>query len=158
MNFSDVFSLAYRTVRSNKLRTGLTVSIIAFGIMALIGIITAIKAMNQKFTESFSTMGANAFTVRYKERNIRFGGGNNNDLKVSKKDAKKEKKSNLDKKITKDEAELFVNYYQFPSIKSISIFGGRNNIVSHETRKTSPNVTMFGGDDNYLMLNGFDIA
>ena len=54
MNFRDIFSLAFRTIRSNKLRTGLTVAIIAFGIMALVGIITAIKAMNQKFTESFS--------------------------------------------------------------------------------------------------------
>ena len=54
----------------------LTVAIIAFGIMALVGIITAIKAMNQKFTESFSTMGANAFTVRFKERKIHFGGDN----------------------------------------------------------------------------------
>ena len=68
MNTGDIFSLAYRTVRSNKLRTGLTVAIIAFGIMALVGIITAIKAMNQKFSESFSTMGANGFTIRYKER------------------------------------------------------------------------------------------
>ena len=72
MSFLDVFSLAWRTVRSNKLRTGLTVAIIAFGIMALVGIITAIKAMNQKFSESFSSMGANAFTIRYKERNIQF--------------------------------------------------------------------------------------
>lgn len=158
MTFRDVFSLAFRTVRSNKLRTGLTVAIIAFGIMALVGIITAIKAMNQKFTESFSTMGANAFTVRFKERNIRFGGGNNSDLKLSKKGARKEKKSNLDRKITMDEAAMFVRNYQFPSIKSISIFGGRNNIVSHETRKTSPNVTMFGGDDNYLLLNGFTLS
>ena len=46
MNTSDVFSLAYRTVRSNKLRTGITVAIIAFGIMALVGIITAIAAIN----------------------------------------------------------------------------------------------------------------
>jgi putative ABC transport system permease protein len=92
MNFSDIFSLAFRTVRSNKLRTGLTVAIIAFGIMALVGIITAIKAMNQKFTESFSTMGANAFTIRFKERNIHFGGDNNSDIKVSKKE--KEKKKN----------------------------------------------------------------
>ena len=88
----DVFSLAYRTVRSNKLRTGLTVSIIAFGIMALIGIITAIKAMNQKFSESFSTMGANAFTIRFKERNFRFGGNDNNDIKLSKKGKTKRKK------------------------------------------------------------------
>lgn len=97
MNFSDVFSLAYRTVRSNKLRTGLTVSIIAFGIMALVGIITAITAMNQKLNESFSSMGANGFTIRYKERQIHFGGGGGSDVQLEKKGKKKEKKSNLEK-------------------------------------------------------------
>lgn len=161
MNFADIFSLAFRTIRGNKLRTGLTVAIIAFGIMALVGIITAIKAMNQKFTESFSTMGANSFTVRFKERQIRFGGGggNNNrsDVKLTKKGARKEKKSNLGKLITQDEAELFVQRFNFPSVKSISLFGNRNNIVSYESRKTSPNVMMFGGDENYLMLNGFSL-
>lgn len=157
MNFLDVFSLAWRTVRSNKLRTGLTVAIIAFGIMALVGIITAIKAMNQKFTESFSSMGANAFTLRYKERNIRFGGGNSDEVKLSKKNNRKEKKSNLDRRITKDEAEMFLKNYHYPAITSLSIFGGRNNIVSYENRKTSPNVMMFGGDENYLMLNGFNV-
>src|SRR6266705_6209416 len=108
MNITDIFSLAYRTVRSNKLRTGLTVAIIAFGIMALVGIITAIKAMNQKFSESFSTMGANAFTIRFKERNMHFGGDHNSDIKLSKKGKRKEKKSSLGKIITKDEAEFFV--------------------------------------------------
>ncbi len=155
MKFRDVFLLAFRTVRSNKLRTGLTVSIIAFGIMALVGIITAIKAMNQKFTESFSTMGANAFTVRFKERDIRFGGGNNREVKLSKKGKKKEKQSSLGKNITKDEAEEFVKRYNFPGIEGISIFGGRTNIASHGTRKTSPNIVIFGGDENYLLLNGF---
>ena len=53
MTFSDILRLAWRTIRSNKLRTGITVSIIAFGIMALIGIITAIEAMNQSLKESF---------------------------------------------------------------------------------------------------------
>ncbi len=158
MNFRDVFLLAYRTIRSNKLRTGLTVSIIAFGIMALIGIITAIKAMNQKFTESFSTMGANAFTIRFKERTLRFGNGNNNrEFKLTRNKGRKEKKSNLGKIITKDEAEFFVQRYGFPSVKSISIFGNRNNIVSYRTRKTSPNVMLFGGDENYLQLNGFSL-
>jgi putative ABC transport system permease protein len=158
MNFRDIFKLAFRTVRSNKLRTGLTVAIIAFGIMALVGIITAIKAMNQKLTESFSTMGANGFTIRFKERNIHFGNDNNSDIKLSKKGKKKERKSSLGKKITRDEAEMFVQQYHFPAAKSISIFGGRNNIVSHETRKTSPNVIIFGGDENYLLLNGFTLA
>jgi putative ABC transport system permease protein len=134
----------------------LTVAIIAFGIMALVGIITAIKAMNQKFTESFSTMGANSFTIRYKERNIRFGGGGR-EIKLKKKGAKKEKVSSLGKLITKREAELFVRRYDFPGVKSISIFGNRNNIASHESRKTSPNITMYGGDENYLLLNGFSL-
>jgi len=158
MKFLDVLSLAWRTIRSNKLRTGLTVAIIAFGIMALVGIITAIKAMNQKFSESFSSMGSNAFTVRFKERNIRFGGGHDGEVKLSKKNKRKEKKSNLDKKITKDEAELLVKNYHYPAIVSVSIFGNRNTVVSHEERKTSPNVTLLGGDENYLLLNGFAIA
>jgi putative ABC transport system permease protein len=158
MKFSDILSLGFRSIRSNKLRTGITIAIIAFGIMALVGIVTAIKAMNQKFTESFSTLGANAFTVRYKERTLRFGSDNRNaELKLSRKSSRKEKKSNLGRLITKDEAELFVKKYEFPSTKSVSIFGNRTNIVSYRTRKTSPNVMMFGGDENYLQLNGFEV-
>jgi len=156
MNFFDIFSLAYRTVRNNKLRTGLTVAIIAFGIMALVGIITAIKAMNQKFSESFSTMGANAFTIRFKERNIRFG-NDNGDVKLSKKSSRKEKKSNLGRKIDKREAELFVKNYHYPSMVSISVFGNRNAIASYGDKKTSPNLTLMGGDDNYLPLNSFKL-
>lgn len=157
MRISDVLSLSFRTVKSNKLRTGITIAIIAFGIMALIGIITAIQAMNQKLTESFSQMGSNGFTIRYKERNLRIG-NNSNEVKLSKKSAKKQKRSNLDKIITEDEAEQFIAYYEFPAIAGISVFGGRDAIVSYQSRKTSPNVFMFGGDEHYLDLNGFDIA
>lgn len=157
MQFRSIFLLAFKTVSGNKLRTGITVAIIAFGIMALIGIITAIKAMNQKFSESFSTMGANAFSIRYKERNIRMGGGGGDDVTVSKKGAKKEKKSNLGKRITREEAEAFVNKYQYPAYVSLSIFGGRNNIVSFAGKKTGPNVMAYGADENYLLLNGFKL-
>ncbi|HMX78426.1 MAG TPA: ABC transporter permease [Chitinophagaceae bacterium] len=156
MKFVDNLALAFRSIKSNKLRTGLTVAIIAFGIMALIGIVTALKAMNQKFSESFSTMGANAFTIRFKERNIRFGGGGA-ELKMTKKGDKKVKTSNLDKIITKDEAETFVKLYTFPSVRSISIFGNRSNVISYQERKTNPNVLLFGGDENYLQLNGYKV-
>ena len=156
MRFRDIFSLSYRSVRSNKLRTGLTIAIIALGIMALVLVYTAIKAINQKFTDSFSTMGANGFTIRYKERDIHFGGGGEMKLKKEKK-GKKEKKSNVGKPITIDEAELFRKTYTFPSSTSISVFATRNALISHEVKKTSPNVFLFGGDENYLVLNGFKI-
>ena len=89
MTLSDSLSLAYRTVRANKLRTGITVAIIAFGIMALIGIITAIDAMNGSLRDSFSTMGANGFTIAYKER-IRFGNDNQTERSEKGKNSKVE--------------------------------------------------------------------
>ena len=157
MNFSDILSLAYRTVRSNKLRTGLTVAIIAFGIMALVGIITAIKAMNQKFTESFSTMGANGFTIRFKQRQIHFG-GDDSELKVAKKGKRKEKNSSLNKPITIREADEFKRAYSFPATTGVSVLANRNSLVSFETKKTTPNVLLLGADENYLLLNGFKLA
>ena len=157
MKYLDILFLAWRTVRSNKLRTGLTVAIIAFGIMALVGIITAITAMNQKLSESFSSMGANAFSIRFKERNIRFGGGGGNESTLSKKTNRQQKKSNLDKPITRDQAEAFVSSFAYPGTTSISVFGNRNSIVSYEGKKTSPNVMVMGADENYLLLNGFKL-
>ncbi|MBO9682574.1 MAG: ABC transporter permease [Flavisolibacter sp.] len=157
MKVSDVLSLAYRSIRSHKLRTGITVAIIAIGITALIGFTTAIQAMNEKLMESFSTMGANGFTIRFKERNFRIGGGGG-DVELSKKGAKKQKQSSLNKVLTEDESELFVKRYQFPGATvGLSTFSGRNNIVSYQSSKTSPNVLMMGGDENYLFLNGFSL-
>ena len=156
MRFRDIFSLSYRSVKSNKLRTGLTVAIIAFGIMALVGINTAIEAISQKFSESFSTMGANGFTIRFRERNIHFGGGND-ELKKEKKGQKKEKQSSLGKRITIDEAEGFKKAYNYPATTGVSNVASRNAIISYESKKTSPNVFLFGGDENYLLLNGFKL-
>jgi putative ABC transport system permease protein len=156
MTFRDTFSLAYRTVRGNRLRTGITVAIIALGIMALIGINTAIAAIQQKFLESFSSMGATGFTIRFREPRNFFGGGS--ELKKEKKGQKKEKKSNMGKPITILQAENFKAAYYFPSQISINIFGTRNAIVSMGGKKTNPNVWVMGGDENYVDLNGFTLA
>ncbi len=153
MTLKDSFSLAYRTVRSNKLRTGITVAIIAFGIMALIGIITAIQAMNEGLRNSFSTMGANGFTISYKER-FRFNDGDDGQ-KVDK--TKKAKKSNLDKYIKLYEAEQFKQKFKYPALVGISLSGFGNYEIHYKDKKTNPNVRMNGGDENYLAVNGFTI-
>ena len=156
MQLSDSLSLAFRTVKSNKLRTGITVTIIALGIMALIGIITAIASMNQSLTESFATMGANSFSIRYQDRQIRLGGRR----QVTKKSISslKEKKSNSGKIITYQEAKLFKERYSFPAIVSISLVGPRSVIVNDEKIKTNPNITIIGGDENYLLQSGYTLA
>jgi putative ABC transport system permease protein len=159
MTIQDSFVLAWRTVKGNKLRTGITVAIIAFGIMALIGIITAISAMNQSLKENFSFMGANAFSVRYKEINARMGGPNQEDEFAKTKKGQKEKKSNLGKPIRVEEATYFKEHYGFSrALVSISRRGSGNNELHYKDKKTNPQVSLMGGDENYLAVNGFSLS
>ncbi|MBS1666175.1 MAG: ABC transporter permease [Bacteroidetes bacterium] len=156
MKITDIVSLAFRTVRGNKLRTGITVAIIAFGIMALVGINTAIDAMKQKFSESFSAMGANGFIIHYKDYQVRMG-GRRDDVEEHKK-GRKQKKSNINKPITKEEAEAFKQRFDYPSKIGLSYPGAWDAVVSLGSKKTPPNVRVYGGDENYPELNGFSIA
>ncbi|MEJ7766859.1 MAG: ABC transporter permease [Chitinophagaceae bacterium] len=154
MKLLDTLSLSFRTIRANRLRTSLTVAIIALGIAALIGIRTAIEAMTQKFTESFSAMGANGFVLRFKPAwQVRF-----NKAVVKQKNGRREKKSNADKPISKYQAENFKNDYSFPALVSISLNGTNNAIVSSNGKKTNPTIWVVGGDENYLELNAYEIA
>jgi putative ABC transport system permease protein len=157
MNFSDTVSIAFRTVRANRVRTGLTVAIIAFGIMALVGIKTAITAMQQKFMESFSSMGANGFTIRYKEPRMNFN-QNNNGLKKQKKGERKEKQSNIGKPITRQQAEEFRENFRFPAKVCLNIFGSRDAVVSYASKKGNPTTRVYGSDENFIDQNGFTIA
>jgi putative ABC transport system permease protein len=156
MKTVDLLSIAFRTVKSNKLRTGITVTIIALGITALIGIITAIDAMNQSLTESFSTMGANSFSIHYRDQEIHIGGGRQ--VKKTSRDALKEKKSNSNKIITYQEAKLFKERYSFPALVSISITGPQSVVVNNEKVKTNPNISMTGVDENYLQQSGYTLS
>src|SRR5665213_3393451 len=157
MQFSDSFSLAFRTIKSNKLRTGITVTIIALGITALIGIITAIASMNQSLRESFATMGANSFSIHYRDWNVHIGGGGRQ-VKKTTKNALKEKKSNARRIISYQEAKLFKERYSFPALVSISLSGPQNVIVNNDKVKTNPNISMDGIDENYLAQSGYTLA
>lgn len=158
MTYKDSLSLSWKNIKSNKLRTGITVVIIALGIFALILIITAIQAASNSLTSSFSTMGANAFSIRFKERNFRFGGGRSSTVK-STKNGKRERKSNTGIPISLDEARAFRDRFNFPGAKvSIALRGPSSIVVNNSKRKTNPEVNIFGGDENYLELNGYKIA
>lgn len=159
MTYKDSLSLSWKNVRSNKLRTAITVIIMALGIFALILIITAIKAATNSLTSSFSTMGANAFSIRYKDRNVNFGGGRGSRTTKSSKSSLNQKNSNNGIPISYDEAKLFKERYNFPGAKvGIALRGPGGVIVNTSSKKTNPDVNIYGGDENYLDLNGYKIA
>ena len=158
MKYNDVISLSYNTVKSNRLRTVITIAIIGLGIMSLISIMTAIQAVNQSLTKSFSTMGANAFSIRYKEKHMRFGGGDNRgETKKVSRSSLRSKSSSEGKIITYDEAREFKQRYNFPAVVGIALGGPSGIIVNNGIKKTNPDVRLIGGDENYLALNGYEV-
>ena len=159
MTYRDSLALSWKNIAANKLRTSITVIIIALGIFALILIITAIKAASNSLTSSFSTMGANAFSIRYKERTFSFGHRNRSSAQKTSKKSLDEKKSNLSIPISLDEAKAFNNRFQFPGAKvSVALRGPAGIVVNTNRLKTNPDVNVYGGDVNYLDLNGYKIA
>lgn len=157
MTSIDHLANSWSNISGNKLRSSITVVIIALGVFALILIITAIQAASNSLTESFSTMGSNAFSIRFRERSFQFGG--HRQRSSARKSNLKERRSSLSMPITLDEARAFRNRYSFPGTKvSIALRGPSAIVVNRGSIKTNPDVNMLGGDENYLELNGYKIA
>lgn len=157
MTTRDRLAVTWKNISGNRLRSSITVVIIALGVFALILIITAIQAASNSLLESFSTMGSNAFSIRYRERSFQFGG--HRQRSQAKKSKLKQKTSSLNIPITLDEAREFRDRYSFPGSKvSIALRGPSAIIVNKGSVKTNPDVNVLGGDENYLELNGYKIA
>jgi putative ABC transport system permease protein len=145
MNLRENINLALRVIRTNLLRTSLTVSIIMFGITALIGILTATEGIRTKMVSSFTEMGSNTFTIR-SEGTIRRGGGPRRNRKAE------------NPPITLQQVSRFKENFKYPATISASIPANRNAIVVHQSKKTNPNVMVFGVDENYLKVSGYSIG
>jgi putative ABC transport system permease protein len=136
--------MALLAIRSQSLRTMLTIFIIGFGIMALVGILTAIDVIKASITENFTTMGANTFNIRNRGSNIRIG--------------RSSKKNQVYRVITYQEAVRFKQAFQYPATVGLSSVGSFATTIKFESRKSNPNITVFGGDDAYFITSGYELA
>lgn len=133
--------ISLASIRSHLLRASLTVMIIAIGIMALVGILTAIDSIKASINENFARLGANSFSIRNREMRI-FGGGS---------------QAQVYRYITFDEAVSFKNRFDFPAYVSISYFGTGSTVVRYRSLETNPVVSVVGGDENYLVTTGNEL-
>src|SRR5476651_23449 len=74
-SLKENISIALQSIGGNRLRTSLTALIIAIGIMALVGILTAIEGIKQFTNDAFSSLGANSFTIQNRGSGLGFGNG-----------------------------------------------------------------------------------
>jgi putative ABC transport system permease protein len=155
MILRDNVMLAFRSVKGNLLRTILTVTIIALGIMALVGIITAIDSIKTSIYNNFADMGANGFTIQSWQMQIRIGGNQGQAQKGNSK--KKIKASNRNMPITYRNAMEFKERFHFPAVVSVSLRATGTATVYRKNKKTNPNVQVIGGDENYMKINGYNL-
>lgn len=136
-------SIALQSIGGNKLRTVLTALIISIGIMALIGIQTAIEGIKQKTNDAFAGLGANSFTIQNMGVNLNFGPGG---------------QVKQYPPISYDQAVQFRKNFKLPVSISINLDVTGNAIVKYGNEKTNPNISVKGTNENYLLTGGYKLS
>lgn len=137
--------IAMGSIRTQLLRTILTVLIIAIGITALVGILTVVSALENTISTKFASMGANTFNINQYENFSRRSGGDEREI--------------INPIISYPEAVAFKNKYKFPfSETSLSFRATSNAEVKYEATKTDPEITIEGVDEPYMTNSGLEIS
>lgn len=140
LNFENV-KIALRSIRGQMLRATLTALIIAVGITALVGILTAIDALQNKIENDFSAMGSNTFNIRANAGSLR-----------GQQDGQREKRN---EPIHYNEAIEFLERYDYPAVAAVSTMVSFNAQMRYQSEKTNPNVQVLGTSRNYLKTAGY---
>lgn len=136
-------SIALDSIKANRLRAIITMLIIAIGITALVGILSAIDAIKNGINNNFTSMGANTFTIRNADINIRVG--------------RHGKKAKTFDNIKFKEALRFKNEFNYPVVTSVSTMASMATRIKYGNKKTNPNIQVFGSDENYILTAGYDL-
>ena len=136
--------IAFDSIRSQLLRTILTILIIAIGITALVGILSAVSALENTISSDFSSMGANTFNIqRYEFNTQRRGGG---------------EEQKVNPVIDYRQVKTFKEDFNFPFTKtSISFLGTPIAEVKYENKKTDPEVQVYGVNENFIPNSGLEV-
>ena len=135
--------IAINSIKTQLLRTILTVVIIGIGIWALVGILSSVEAMENSISGNFATMGSNTFNIQRYDFNVQRRGG------------EREKVNPI---ISYQNIREFIDIYEFPTTQtSISFRGTSGAEVKFENNKTDPEVQVLGINEYYLENTGTEI-
>jgi putative ABC transport system permease protein len=143
--FKENVRIALGSIRTQLLRTILTVLIIAIGIMALVCILTVVAALENTLSTNFAFMGSNTFNINQYANDIRIDGGDERKI--------------VNPIISYPEAVGFKQKYNYPTTHtSLSFTAVSNAEVKFESKKTNPEISIMGVDDYFLANAGLEIA
>ncbi|HPW78329.1 MAG: Macrolide export ATP-binding/permease protein MacB [Bacteroidetes bacterium ADurb.Bin037] len=137
-------NVSLTAVKTNKLRSILTILMIAVGIMALVGILTAIDAIKGSVTDSFNRMGASTITIRSQS------------LRSQSSEVRRRVRNKFI--ITYQQALAFSESYPIPS--RIAIYASARSMleVSYGSEKTNPEISVIGVNPDYFPVNALELS
>ena len=143
--FKENVKIAIGSVRTQLLRTILTVLIIAIGITALVGILTVVAALENTLSADFASMGANTFNINQYENTTRNRG---NDVREI-----------INPIISYPEAVAFQEKFKYPFTEtSLSFTATSRAEVKYEANETDPEITVVGVDENFIPNSGLETS
>ena len=143
--FRENVQIAFGSIRTQLLRTILTVLIIAIGITALVAILTVISALENTLASDFASMGANTFNINQYENTTRRRGGEEREI--------------INPNISYPEAVAFKNKYSYPLTEtSISFTATSTAEIKFESNKTDPENKIVGVDEFFMLNSGLETS
>ena len=143
MQTIEILKMAWSSVRGNTLRSVLTLLIIAFGIMALVGILTALDSLIFSLNDNFNQLGSNSFTIERKSKDLQRRGPG--------------PQPKVGEPIDFAQAMDFKERFNFPSKISISLSPTQSATVQHDEKKSNPNVSVLAVNENGVSVKGFEV-
>ncbi len=141
--YKENVSIALQSISGNKLRTSLTALIIAIGIMALVGILTAIDGIRQQTNAAFAGLGANSFSIENSGSNLHFGRGGH---------------AKVFPPVSYDQAMRFKNTFKLLAAVSVNLDVSGTAVVKYGNQKSNPNIVVTGSNENYMITSGYKLA
>ena len=143
--FKENVKIAFGSVRTQLLRTILTVLIIAIGITALVGILTVVAALENTLSADFASMGANTFNINQYENTTRNRGNEEREI--------------INPIISYPEAVAFQDKFKYPFTEtSLSFTATSRAEVKYEANETDPEITVVGVDENFIPNSGLETS
>ncbi|NBC27720.1 MAG: FtsX-like permease family protein [Bacteroidetes bacterium] len=142
MNFTEVFKQSFDSIRANKLRSSLTLLAIAVGVFAIISANTAVLVLDTYFKDTLSLMGGDVITIT-KTPTVSMGPQDWDKLR-NREDITIEQMERLEE-LSEEASEVGPNRTY------------RVTRVTYEDRETEPNISIRGGNENYLDNNAYTL-
>ncbi len=140
--FRENLRIAFDSIKSQLLRTILTVFIIAIGITALVGILTFLNAFENTLNNDFASMGSNTFNLQRYEFTTQ----------------RRSERRVINPVIGYRQVKEFIDTYEYPTAQTaVSFTGTRTAEVKYENDKTDPEVRVLGVNEHFLQNSGLKL-